>query len=189
MNFSGAKPKPQVLCSPGRFASKGASAHGAEFVAPPRCQDETQTRHFATWLQSRGLAYRYRLYPNQQVWPAIQPNFKSLLGLLLFSFSFSASVVSSVSSKTGCFQRWMLLPSTLHLGVPAPNCPNVRGSIMDQIVLSWRHPALFIYSSEVQRATGMSISRLMVTGYRIDFAAFQLFWHFFCGKGAIVGWQ
>ena len=80
MNFSGAKPKPQVLCSPGRFASKGASAHGAEFVAPPRCQDETKSRHFATWLQTRGLAYRYRLYPNQQVWPAIQPNFKSLLG-------------------------------------------------------------------------------------------------------------
>ena len=107
-----------------------------------------------------------------------------------FSFSFSASVVSSVSSKTGCFQRWMLLPSTLHLGVPAPNCPNVRGSIMDQIVLSWRHPALFIYSSEVQRATGMSISRLMVTGVPNRFCCLSTFLaFFFCGKGAIVGWQ
>lgn len=91
--------------------------------------------------------------------------------------------------KMGCFQRWMLLPFTLHLGVPTPNCPNLRGSIMDQIVLSWRHPALFIYSSEVQRATGLSISRLMVTGYRIDLLPFNFFGNLFCRKGAIVGWQ
>ncbi len=71
----------------------------------------------------------------------------------------------------------MLLPSTLHLlGVPAPNCPaNLRENLMEQILLGWRHPALRVYSREVKRTTGLSIRRLMVTGYRIDFAAFQPF--------------
>lgn len=35
-------------------------------------------------------------------------------------------------------------------------------NLMEQILLSWRHPAMFIYSSEVQRATGLSISHLTV---------------------------